>query len=613
MFYQENGPTPRKRPCPGTNQPSDLPSGLPSVEFQVATVHTNPKQFKIPKTLNGLLDLRTCGVEFNSKRTRKKVNYCENVEFEDEKEISHPKKKRSYKRKVKKAHHIGKTPSGTGSVYYNEKENKHKAKRKSECGIDTLGYTANATEPATNYLRIVRASERSSSLGLCKILLQRSVGSTPYATKFSTTSPYHGVFVKQNGRGKVKTSTYRAIAKVGTKNLVLGDYDNELDAATAVDEATIKHKLDTGLNSCLYSLDKIASSIERKTSSETDSVNSICTFIEKESACSAQYSKPSGVEQFPLPINCEKHKRGFNIYDIVSLPELKGRGLKHFERVGKIVSVHENGKYDIKLIVSSLIERNIDGGDLQPYDVLAQNSVLQDHFSTTSISQSQIISLAAEFEEPRRHMNERTPSNFVRRSLRCPGRAQLRRPAVVDLFYRLNQNDESLKILRLKNYLEADTNSLVLTELFKILSRKTSVVQVLYAHNLECAMNDTMLKELTDMLKRNPRIWALNVGENFKVSQQGWETFAEDLRHTSITHLYAGSESSVYGDLKKHMRDIIRENRKKHSLHVDPTNLDVILQIGQMWWNPKNSKHLQPYLKQIIMEQHNSLSTQDKD
>jgi len=88
------------------------------------------------------------------------------------------------------------------------------------------------------------------------------------------------------------------------------------------------------------------------------------------------------------------------------------------------------------------------------------------------------------------------------------------------------------------------------------------------------------------------------VGENFKITLRGWEKFADDLKRTGVTHLYAGSESTVHGELKVKMRDAVRDNRTKHQLHIDPTNINVIDQIGQMWWNPRNSKVIQDFKRE---------------
>ena len=198
-------------------------------------------------------------------------------------------------------------------------------------------------------------------------------------------------------------------------------------------------------------------------------------------------------------------------------------------------------------------------------------------------------------------LKEETGSSagFVRRSTRRAGISQLRRADVADLLVRLAANDPAtsadLRVLRLKNYLLADTNKIVMTEVLKAL-KGNGVVQVLYIQNFEDAMDDQMLDLLVSVLKTNTRLWALNVGENFKITEMGWKRFAKDLTETAVTHIYAGSEKTVTGALKRQMRDAVRENRKKHSLHNDPKNVDVILQIGQMWWNPKNSKRIRTYL-----------------
>lgn len=159
------------------------------------------------------------------------------------------------------------------------------------------------------------------------------------------------------------------------------------------------------------------------------------------------------------------------------------------------------------------------------------------------------------------------------------------------LFQRIANNDPTLAVLRAKQFLDATTHASVLEKMFTLLA-SNNTVQALYVQNLENGMTDQTLALLTKMLKQNCRIWALNVGENFKVTTKGWERFAIELKETSVTHLYAGSESTVHGELKTKMRDAIRENRTKHNLHCAVENLEVIQKIGQMWWNPKNSSLL---------------------
>jgi hypothetical protein len=122
-----------------------------------------------------------------------------------------------------------------------------------------------------------------------------------------------------------------------------------------------------------------------------------------------------------------------------------------------------------------------------------------------------------------------------------------------------------------------------MTQVLNLLE-KNQVVQVLYIQRFNEAMDDERLMHLVRVLKNNPRIWALNVGENFKITRRGWERFCDALPSTHITHMYAGSETTVYGELKVRMRDAIRDNRVKHDMHIRESNWDVISQIGQMWW-----------------------------
>lgn len=196
-------------------------------------------------------------------------------------------------------------------------------------------------------------------------------------------------------------------------------------------------------------------------------------------------------------------------------------------------------------------------------------------------------------DDPSRPVREGV--NWVWRSQRHAGGDQMARPDLQDLMDRLEKDDPKdteLIILRLKNWLEADTNTQVMTRVFELLA-KSNVVQALYVQNMEKGMDDDRLALLSRVLKTNHRIWALNVGENFKISRQGWENFANNLKDTGLTHLYAGSESTVHGELKVQMRDAIRDNRSKHNLHIAVWNLEIIVQIGQMWWNPRNSAVVQ--------------------
>ena len=60
--------------------------------------------------------------------------------------------------------------------------------------------------------------------------------------------------------------------------------------------------------------------------------------------------------------------------------------------------------------------------------------------------------------------------------------------------------------------------------------------------------------------------------------------------------MYA-SEHTISNDLKEYIRITIRNNRSNHDMHINPDNLDVIIQCTHCWWNPINAQSLRPYLK----------------
>lgn len=85
------------------------------------------------------------------------------------------------------------------------------------------------------------------------------------------------------------------------------------------------------------------------------------------------------------------------------------------------------------------------------------------------------------------------------------------------------------------------------------------------------------------------------------MSDETWEIFAEGLKKTKITHMYA-SEHTITTELKDQIRATIRDNRNKHNMHNDPNNLDVIIQCTHCWWNPINAKVLRPYIRKRGLE-----------
>jgi hypothetical protein len=76
------------------------------------------------------------------------------------------------------------------------------------------------------------------------------------------------------------------------------------------------------------------------------------------------------------------------------------------------------------------------------------------------------------------------------------------------------------------------------------------------------------------------RIWAVNVGENFKTTVPAWREFAAGLRHTNVQYMYASEHHFMRTDLKTRMRDAIRVNRKAQTKAHDP---EVVRCVGNMW------------------------------
>jgi len=244
--------------------------------------------------------------------------------------------------------------------------------------------------------------------------------------------------------------------------------------------------------------------------------------------------------------------------------------------------------YDVKFLVDNRKVKNVSPDLLQAYSVNCETDA--DLIKQIESGRESTVLFDSEREE----------SNWVRRSSRSFGKDQFDRVRVNELIESLNTDSPGFEVLRLKNYIYADTNKRVLEEVLHAIRSNTSV-QALYIQNMEEAMDDEMLELLTVTLQKNLKIWCLNVGENFKVTRKGWEKFTQGLQLTHVTHMYAGSETTVTGELKVRMRSVIRSNRAKHSLHNDPNNFNVIKQIGQMWWNPRNAKVFQKQVKQEIL------------
>merc|ERR1712176_114065 len=140
--------------------------------------------------------------------------------------------------------------------------------------------------------------------------------------------------------------------------------------------------------------------------------------------------------------------------------------------------------------------------------------------------------------------------NWVRRSSRQPCKSLLKSPGVRDLLDKLKSNDSDMVVLKLKKYLNnPDIAPVVMNATLDALEENTNC-QALYIQNFNKAMlNEQMMHLLRILQSPKCRIWCLNIGETYNVSDKTWTKFAMGLKHTNVTHMYA-SEHTITPELK---------------------------------------------------------------
>lgn len=174
---------------------------------------------------------------------------------------------------------------------------------------------------------------------------------------------------------------------------------------------------------------------------------------------------------------------------------------------------------------------------------------------------------------------------------RVPGQSQLTSPSVVKLLKQIRGNAAEVEVLRLHNYIGPGVSHAVIDAVLVALMHNSNC-QALYIQNVNLV--DYQIPKLLDVLKRG-NIWCLNAGENDGVNPETWAKFVKELPNTNLTHAYV-SEHYIPNDVKNAFRKAIRDNRKNHDRHASISNIRVIKQIKNMWWNPINSKALQKKL-----------------
>lgn len=188
-------------------------------------------------------------------------------------------------------------------------------------------------------------------------------------------------------------------------------------------------------------------------------------------------------------------------------------------------------------------------------------------------------------------------THWVRRSVRQPSRSALTSPNVQALLHKLRNNDPDMVVLKMKKYVNDSAAPQIVMDAVLDALQENSNCQALYIQNFNEGMRDAQVIRLVQILAQPTcQIWCLNIGETYKVQTKTWKVFAKGLKDTNITHMYA-SEHTLTPQLKDDIRNTIRNNRSKHNRHMDPNNLNVIVQCTHCWWNPINAKVLRPYLR----------------
>ena len=98
------------------------------------------------------------------------------------------------------------------------------------------------------------------------------------------------------------------------------------------------------------------------------------------------------------------------------------------------------------------------------------------------------------------------------------------------------------------------------------------------------SLSDDQLNHLARVLQLpSCKIWAINIGEAGKIDDKTWVRFAESLKNTNVTHMYA-SEHQLRDGRKDQMEKIVLANQdsSSHKLHCKPSNNAVIKEVTHM-------------------------------
>lgn len=192
-----------------------------------------------------------------------------------------------------------------------------------------------------------------------------------------------------------------------------------------------------------------------------------------------------------------------------------------------------------------------------------------------------------------RRCTSQAPDRLPQRARRVAGGLDpaLTCPSLSRLLSLISSNSTDFQhrgaVLRVKQYLRADAGTRELDAVIEAL-RSNTRIQAVYLQNFERGMRDEQLKRLTEVLKANRNIWALNVGENLEISLAAWKEFTDALEETCVSFLYVSEHHLIRSSppLKPRMRAAIRANRDRLLLEGRVPTAGLARLIQNMWWNP---------------------------
>lgn len=154
--------------------------------------------------------------------------------------------------------------------------------------------------------------------------------------------------------------------------------------------------------------------------------------------------------------------------------------------------------------------------------------------------------------------------------------------------------DVDVRYIRMKEILTTPTKNNLMA-MFEAL-RYSQHVCAVNAQSLGSSFDTEVLYMLGESLVSSPNLFALNLGECERhMTDEIWEHFADRyLANSNISFIYMSEH--IFQDrnqMKEKVKDIVRKNRTKPSnpklwQYVEEYG-DLVLEIGSMWFNPRNT------------------------